>query len=354
LQTNAPGFFEQGNGMIAIYARAGSFSDRWIEACKDRDIACECVDMFADDLFARLHASHAEAFMCHPPMYDRRSSVAARSIVQACALAGMPVFPRVEDYWHFDDKIAQKYIFDALGVRTPATHVFLNRQGAIEWLENAHFPVVFKLKSGAGSVNVLLMRSKEEARSRVDRMFRNGYPATDAAFKDVRTKVRLHGRKRDWPATIRRLPRTVRDLLELRRGIDWERGYAYFQEFVPGNSCDTRVTVIGDRAFAFRRMVRPGDFRASGSGSIVYDQKAVNGACIEMAFAVAAQLKTSCIAFDFIQRPGDESPLIVEMSFAFMAKAVFDCPGHWRRDMSWHSGHVWPQDAVLDDIFASL
>lgn len=340
--------------MIAIYPRAGSFSDRWIEVCNARNIAYKCADIFADELFARLRASQARALICHPPMYDRRSSVAARSIVQACALAGISVFPRVEDYWHFDDKVAQKYLFDALGVRTPATHVFLSKQDALEWVESAQFPVVFKLKSGAGAVNVLLMRSKEEARSRVERMFRKGYPATDAALKDVRTKIRLHGQKRDWPATVRRLPRTVRDLLELRRDIDWERGYAYFQEFVPGNSSDTRVTVIGERAFAFRRMVRPGDFRASGSGSIVYDPEAVDGACIEMAFAVAAQLKTSCIAFDFIHRPGDSLPLIVEMSFAFMAKAVFDCPGHWRPDMSWHSGHVWPQDAILDDILASL
>ena len=35
-----------------------------------------------------------------------------------------------------------------------------------------------------------------------------------------------------------------------------DKNYIYFQEFIPGNEFDTRVTVIGDRAFAFRRMNR--------------------------------------------------------------------------------------------------
>ena len=42
---------------------------------------------------------------------------------------------------------------------------------------------------------------------------------------------------------------------------DGRRGYVYFQDFIPDNQFDTRVTVIGNRAFAFIRKVRPGDFR---------------------------------------------------------------------------------------------
>ena len=45
-----------------------------------------------------------------------------------------------------------------------------------------------------------------------------------------------------------------------------EREYVYFQEFLPGNNFDIRIIVIGDKAFGLKRMVRKGDFRASGSG----------------------------------------------------------------------------------------
>ena len=52
-----------------------------------------------------------------------------------------------------------------------------------------------------------------------------------------------------------------------------EKGYIYFQEFIPDNDFDIRVIVIGDKAFAIKRMVRENDFRASGSGSILYEKE---------------------------------------------------------------------------------
>lgn len=50
-----------------------------------------------------------------------------------------------------------------------------------------------------------------------------------------------------------------------------EKKYILFQEYLPDNEFDTRVTVIGNRAFAFRRFNRKKDFKASGSGEIDYD-----------------------------------------------------------------------------------
>lgn len=340
--------------MIAIYPRDGSFSDRWIEVCKSRGVSYTCVDMFSDDICQTLRAQTCTAFLCHPPMYDRRSTISARSIIHACQESGITVFPGIEDYWHFDDKIAQKYVFDAFGVPTPDTHVFLNREDAIKWVSRASFPVVFKLKSGAGSINVSLLKNEQQAVARINRMFASGYPATDAAVKDIRTKIRMHRSRRNWPETMRRMPTTIREWWRLRKAIEWERGYAYLQEFVPENKSDTRVTVIGERAFAFRRMVRVNDFRASGSGDINYDPAAIDPACVRMAFQIAKNLRTKCIAFDFVHAPEGKEPLVVEMSFAFMARAVFDCPGHWREGMEWQSGHMWPQDAILDDVLSAV
>ena len=51
-----------------------------------------------------------------------------------------------------------------------------------------------------------------------------------------------------------------------------QRSYILWQEFIPDNQRDFRVTIIGRRyAFVFWRNNRPGDFRASGSGLIDYD-----------------------------------------------------------------------------------
>ena len=50
-----------------------------------------------------------------------------------------------------------------------------------------------------------------------------------------------------------------------------EKGYVYFQDFIPNNDTDTRIVVIGDKIIGERRGVRNGDFRASGSHILLPD-----------------------------------------------------------------------------------
>lgn len=336
--------------MIAIYNRPGSFSDRWITLCKEKSIPYILVDLFDDSLLTRLHGSGVSVLLSHPPMSSRAASLAARSIIHALTTAGIRVFPTIADYWHFDDKIAQKYLFQALNIPTPRTTVLFDRQSSLNWLSKVTLPVVFKLRSGAGSTNVVLIRDRRQGSRRVRRMFGGGYPSTDNALKDYKTKVRLHAAKRDWAAVLKRAPGTIANWWRLRRDLERERGYVYFQEFVADNSYDTRVTVIGQRAFAFRRMVRPGDFRASGSGLIDHDPSSIDAQCIALAFDVARRLGSSCMAFDFVKRHTDSTPLLLEMSFAFASEVVSQCPGYWRSDLSWKSDTMRPEDAILEDM----
>lgn len=74
-----------------------------------------------------------------------------------------------------------------------------------------------------------------------------------------------------------------------------EKGYVYFQDFVPDNDFDTRVTVVGDRAFAYTRNVRPGDFRASGSGDIVHSIDKINRKYVEIAFDITRKVSSQGI-----------------------------------------------------------
>ncbi|WP_123631395.1 ATP-grasp domain-containing protein [Salinisphaera orenii] len=340
---------------LAIHERKGSFSDRWIEFCQDRRIPYLAVDIFSDALFDTLRAEDVTALLAHPRMGDRRSTLAAHAIIQSVAISGLcEVFPSPADFWHFDNKIAQKYLFDALNIPTPRTHVFLRREKALEWAEQAEFPWVFKLKAGAGSVNVSLVRNKREATRKINRMFGRGYSPHAGANQDIVNKFAKHNRNRDWKAVFERIPNTFKNQLRKVRELQNERGYAYFQEFIPDNDHDTRVTIIGDRAFAFRRMTRPDDFRASGSGSIDHAAEKIESAYIKLAFDAANRLGANCVAFDFLRDRQSRQPLIVEMSYAFSANAVFQCSGHWRSDLTWQEGQMWPQDAILDDVLQKV
>ena len=130
----------------------------------------------------------------------------------------------------------------------------------------------------------------------------------------------------------------------------WARhkNYALFQKFLPNNDCDTRVTVIGERAFAFRRMVREDDFRASGSGNIDYDPSKIDMRCIQLAFNVSQKMGFQSMAYDFLLNEKGE-PEFCEISYTCKSCAVHNCTGYWDPEMNWHEGQYWPEYLHLVD-----
>ncbi len=121
-----------------------------------------------------------------------------------------------------------------------------------------------------------------------------------------------------------------RPVIQKYEKAELQQGYFFVQEFLPGNEFDTRVTIIGNRAFAFRRYNRQNDFRASGSGKLNWDPAAIDLETVRLAFHVAQKLGTQSLAVDALRR-GDER-LIVEISYTYASWAVRDCPGHWVLD----------------------
>ena len=126
------------------------------------------------------------------------------------------------------------------------------------------------------------------------------------------------------------------------------KNYVLFQDFIPANRFDTRVTVIGERAFIFRRFSRPGDFRASGSGMIDYDLEKVDLRCVEIAFRVSGEMKFQSMAYDFLITP-DNRPVFCEISYTFQPRAILDCPGFFDRSLRFYEGHFWPEYLHLVD-----
>jgi hypothetical protein len=263
---------------------------------------------------------------------------------------GIPVFPSWQTAWHFEDKIAQHYLLRAAGIPTPATWVFWNRAAALEFCRTASYPIVMKLSFGFQSANVQLLKTPGEAEYWVGQMFGPGITGINTRTP-LRTALR---RARGAMRHLRGLPaQTNLDDCEL------QRGYFYVQEFLPGNDFDTRVTVIGGRAFAFRRFNRPDDFRASGSGRIDWDPRHIDLESVRLAFRVAERLETQSIAVDVLRR--GEARVLAEISYTYASWAVRECPGHWvlqgnadAGGLTWVDGKMLPEDAIFDDFLERL
>jgi glutathione synthase/RimK-type ligase-like ATP-grasp enzyme len=131
-----------------------------------------------------------------------------------------------------------------------------------------------------------------------------------------------------------------------------QRDYVYFQDFIPDNTFDIRVVVIGNQAFAFKRMIRSGDFRASGSGLLDHDPAGVPPDCIRTAFEIANKLHLQSVAFDFVCAA--EAFLIIEISYAFALIGYKDCPGYWDSSLRWHTAKVTPQRFMIEHLLGQL
>jgi len=271
----------------------------------------------------------------------------AHDILQVVERAlGVKCYPNWQTSWHYDDKVKQYLLMKAHGLPMVESHIFWERKAALDWTEDTTYPVVFKLRNGAGSKNVVLVRTRKQAQRLVKRMFGRGiYPGRGLGMDNLRVK---------HFSAYRELHHVAGNLYRWTKGLDvsphWrvQKNYALFQKFLPGNDLDTRITVIGDRAFSFRRMVRRNDFRASGSGMIDYDTGKIDIRCVETAFRVSKKLGFQSMAYDFLFTE-DREPQFCEISYTYLSVAIQKCPGYWDPELNWHDGHFWPEYLHLVD-----
>lgn len=312
-------------------------------------IKCRLVDASVDGFWES--AAACRCYIHHFVHRETEKQVAEAVLPVIEDIYERPCFPNRLTRWHYDDKIKQYYLLQARGFPVVASWVFWDKRSAIEWLESASFPLVFKLKGGAGSKNVVLLSDRKRAIRIAKRMFdprgiESEYVPDAGSLSRVRNRFGLY-KLRQWLAA----ERGKIHYQDVRPYWQRQRDYVYLQKFLPSNEFDTRVTVIGGRAFAFRRWNRPGDFRASGSGHIDYAQDAVDKRCIELAFAVSESFGFQSMAYDMLYDE-DGQPRIGEISYTYLDKAVYDCPGYYDKEMNWIPGNFWPQFCILQDLLS--
>ncbi len=336
---------------IAIRHRPGSFSDKWLEYCEEHRVPMKLVNCFDSDIISQVE--DCDGLMWHWAHWDDRMYQFARQLTYSLERAGKKVFPDARTCWHFDDKVGQKYLLEAVHAPLVPSYVFYARQRALAWVEAASWPKVFKLRRGAGSCNVRLVKSKSQAARLVRKAFGRGFSPVSRGglFKD-----RLWHLKRD--RDLRAVAGMAKGLArlfvptQLEKRASRDKNYIYFQDFIPDNTFDIRVVVIGDRAFGIKRMVRGDDFRASGSGVIRYEREGIDLACVETSFDISEKLGTQCLAFDYVL--AGKRPLLLEISYGFLQGGYRDCPGYWDRQLSWHGGRFFAEWFMIEDFISGL
>jgi len=331
--------------MIALQKSNGGFYEKWIEYCESKNLPYKIVDVYSTNIIAQLEGCSSLLWQFYQA--NPTDILMAKALLFSLEQKGINVFPNFRTAWHFDDKIGQKYLLEALDIPFVKTWVFYNKLEAKEWINHVDFPKVLKLRGGAGSQNVELINNKRAASKRIKQAFGRGIK-NYKAWASLKERYRLF-KKGAAPFSLV-FKGIVRFIIPpgYVRHLGREKGYIYFQEFIPGNDHDIRVVVINDKAFAIKRLVRKNDFRASGSGDILYEKKHFSDELIKLSFDISDKLHSQCVAFDFIFLNND--PLIVEISYGFSPKGYEKCPGYWDKSLHWHETEFNPYGWMIENI----
>jgi glutathione synthase/RimK-type ligase-like ATP-grasp enzyme len=335
---------------IAIHHNLNGFSSRWIEYCKNNFIDYKLVNCYRSDIIDVL--ADCDALLWHFSHDDYRDLLFASQLVKSLEMGTKLVFPNSMTSMHFDDKLGQKYLLEQIGAPLVPTHIFYSKKDALEWVRCAEFPKVFKLRCGAGSANVRLVKSKFQAESLVRKAFGRGFSQFDRlGYCKDRVNKFIAG-KDTFIGALKGVGRLFIGT-EFARMRPCEKGYVYFQDFIPNNEFDIRIVVIEEKAFAIKRMVRKNDFRASGSGEILYEKSNFAPELLRLSFDIARKMKSQCVAFDFVFNQFNE-PLLVEVSYGFSQAGYEKCIGYWRSDLIFVEGGFNPQEWMIENLIEQL
>jgi glutathione synthase/RimK-type ligase-like ATP-grasp enzyme len=328
-----------------------SFSTRWAELARAKNIDVVPVDVFSEDAMACI--SGCDAFMWRCPSSAHIRAYAKRFLYALEAGSGIPIFPSLKSSWYFEDKLAQRYFFNAADIPCAKTDIFWTREAAEQFCERASYPFVLKLAGGHQSANVRLVRNRREAAFYVEELFGHGVAS-------------LGYRPASLPRVLLRRLRAAAQTLEGRNpyvpGTDAELHYGYFyaQEFLPGNEFEISVIIVGNRAFAVRRFIQPGDFRTRGSsGRMDWNPESIGEDAVRLAFLTARKLEAQSVGIDILRRSNE--PMVIELTFNYASWVVRACPGHWvlngepeSGNLKWVEGTVRAADVTFDDFLMEV
>lgn len=223
---------------------------------------------------------------------------------------GLTMIQDAEQVRLYEDKSGQ---FEKWGHWMPDTWRFTDLESALAQLEHCEYPLVSKADVGASSVNVRILKTKDEAITHVKQLFGEG----------IRVNHGAH------------CPNTL------------QKGYALLQRFIP-HHITYRVNAMGDTRAVFYRYCYP-DRPVAQTGNVepAFDMTDELESLLEYADRFFVEAGTKWCALDIL-RDGQEWKLL-ETSLAW----PWPSPGRCNEGTIFRSGgKQWIEmfDVMLDEV----
>lgn len=232
---------------------------------------------------------------------------------------GKSTYPSAAHALLYEDKKLEAYIADSCGIPFAKTHISHDCQDALRMVAGLSYPALSKIVPGSGSIGVELVSNAAHARRIVHQAFSWGGRKTHVNYAR-------------------------------------QKGYVYFQDFIPNDGYDIRVIVVGDLVFGYYRKVPAGDFRASGMNLV--EKRDLPRRAMAIALELNRAVRSPMLVVDMVRdREGDFH--VIEFSPVCQVETpeqlhVHDKPGayHFDEDGNWRfePGRYWVHELALREF----
>lgn len=337
---------------LAIHNSDSVLNLNCIQYCKSNNIDYVVVDSYSSEILNLVRSERVTHYFWHFHHILYEDMLMARYLLFSLQTMGIKTYPNFNTSWYFDDKVAEKYVLEAIDAPIVSSWVFYHKDSALKWLKNeAEYPIVAKLRRGAGSYNVILLHSYRDAKRYCNTMFGNGINPAPKFLADVKSKLVIAHRSSNVIARLKKVPKFFKIMSQARMSFPNEMGYVYFQKFIPGASCDYRIVVVNDRAWGSMRKVRDNDFRASGAGQSYEDPTLIPINLVKLAFEISDKLDSQSMSYDFVL-DRDGHPYIVECS-CFFGFDGGDGTFYWDRKLEIHRESFTLSELILNKLLTN-
>jgi len=163
----------------------------------------------------------ADAYIWHADTKEEHYRIIHDRVYFFESVIKKPIFPDMNQYYAYNDKIKQSNIFKLLNVPTVKTYISYDKQKSLEVINKIKYPFILKDAHGYGGLHVHKIDNKKTAREYIEKIF--------------------------GPKGLKHDLATMKD-------------YFYAEEFVPIDK-DMRVIVIGNRVACAYWRSSSGDWR---------------------------------------------------------------------------------------------
>jgi len=320
------------NKKLAIHNPQSGWPLMCYNYCIKNNIEIIVVDGYDNDIINIIKKENIGFLIWIVDHTNARDTLMAKSVLYSLKNLSIKTFPEYSDLWHFDDKIAQKYLFESFNFNIPFTSIFYDRQSALKFIKKTSYPFIAKLRKGSGARNVIQIKNKREAIVYINKMFTKGIMPIPGVTSDLKNRIQITPSASDFVRKIIKFPSILRGIRINKKKFVNEKGYVYFQEFIP-HQFDIRIEIIGNKAWGCRRYIRKNDFRASGSDNLTQNPKDIPVDLLETAFQIKEKLNLNSVGFDFLIHNNEYK--LIEISYAF-GFAEGDAEFYYDRNLQLH------------------